>query len=112
MKQKKGGNSEVQKCAIKKIKTLYELREKVIKLFDDYSRIVSEATCKTKYGKELKILTPKQMLQRLLTALAQLKVGNTFENALSEIRQVIYSLYRAKEITKKVYNNITNSIKL
>ena len=35
MKQKKGGNSEVQKCAIKKIKTLYELREKVIKLFDD-----------------------------------------------------------------------------
>ena len=86
MKQKKGGNSEVQKCAIKKIKTFYKSREKVIKLFDDYSRIVSEATCKTKYGEELKILTPKQMLQRLLTALAQLKVGNTFENVLSEIR--------------------------
>ena len=58
------------------------------------------------------MLTPKQMLQRLLTALAQVKAGNTSENLLNEIRQIIYSLYRAKEITKKVYNNIMNSIKL
>ena len=58
------------------------------------------------------MLTPKQMLQRLLTALAQVKAGNTSENLLNEIRQIIYSLYRAKEITKKVYNNIINSIKL
>ena len=47
------------------------------------------------------------MLQRL-----QIKAGNTSENLLNEIRQIIYSLYRAKEITKKVYNNIMNSIKL
>ena len=59
-----------------------------------------------------KILTTKQMLQRLLIALAQVKAGNTSENLLNEIRQIIYSLYRAKEITKKVYNNIMNSIKL
>ena len=58
------------------------------------------------------MLTPKQMLQRLLTALAPVKAGNTSENLLNEIRQIIYSLYRAKEITKKVYNNIMNSIKL
>ena len=52
------------------------------------------------------------MLQRLPTALAQVKAGNTSEKLLNEIRQIIYSLYRAKEITKKVYNKIMNSIKL
>ena len=52
------------------------------------------------------------MLQRIPIALAQLKAGNTSENLLNEIRQVIYSLYWAKEISKKVYNNIMNSIKL
>ena len=52
------------------------------------------------------------MLQRLPTALAQVKAGNTSENLLNKIRQIIYYLYRAKEITKKVYNNIMNSRKL
>ena len=52
------------------------------------------------------------MLQRLPIALAQVKVGKTSENLLNEIRQIIYSLYQAKETTKKVYNNIMNSIKL
>ena len=50
------------------------------------------------------------MTQRLPIALAQVKAGNTSVNLLNEIRQIIYSLYRAKEITKKVYNNIINSI--
>ena len=62
--------------------------------------------------KGLKILTSKQMLQMLAIALAQVKAGNTSENLLNEIRQIIYSLYWAKEITKKVYNNIMNSINL
>ena len=52
------------------------------------------------------------MLQKLPIALAKVKAGNISENLLNEIRQVIYSLYRAKEVTKKVYNNIMNSIKL
>ena len=52
------------------------------------------------------------MLQRLPMTLAQVKAGNTFEKLLNEIRQAIYSLYRAKENTKKVCNNIMNSIKL
>ena len=52
------------------------------------------------------------MIQRLPIALAQVTAGNTSENVLNEIRQIIYSLYQAKEITKKVYNNIMNSIKL
>ena len=52
------------------------------------------------------------MLQRLPIALAQVNTGNTSENLLNEIRQIIYSLHWAKEITKNVYNNIMNSIKL
>ena len=52
------------------------------------------------------------MLQRLPIALAQVKAGSTSENLLNKIRQIIYSLYRAKEITKNVYKNIMNSINL
>ena len=52
------------------------------------------------------------MLQRLPTALTQVKARNASENLINKIRQIIYSLYQAKEITEKVYNNIMNSIKL
>ena len=61
-------------------------------------------------GKGLKILTPKQMLQRLPIALAQVKAGNNSQNLLNEIRQIIYSLYQSKEITKKVYSNLMKSL--
>ena len=67
---------------------------------------------KEKKGKGIKILTPKQMLQRLPLALAQVKAGNTSENLLNKIRQIIYSLHGEIEVTKKVYNNIVNSIKV
>ena len=60
--------------------------------------------------KGLKILTPKQMLQRLPIALAQVKAGDNSESLLNEIRQIVYSLYQSKQITKKVYNNIIKSI--
>ena len=66
---------------------------------------------KTK-GKGLKILTPKQMLQRLPIALVQVKPGNNLESLLNEIRQIVYSLYHSKQITKKVYNNIIKSINI
>ena len=52
------------------------------------------------------------MLQLLPIALAQVKAGNTSENLLNKIRQIIYFLYRAKGITKNLYNNVLNSIKL
>ena len=55
--------------------------------------------------------TPKQMLQRLPTALAQVKAGSTSENLLNEIRQIRYSLYQAKEITKNIMNSIKASYK-
>ena len=52
------------------------------------------------------------MLQRLPIALAQVKAGNTSENWLNKIGQIIYSLYQANEIAQNLYNNIVNSIKL
>ena len=50
------------------------------------------------------------MLQRLPIVLAQVKAGNNSQNLLNEIRQIIYSLYESKEITKKVYNNLIKSL--
>ena len=50
------------------------------------------------------------MLQRLPIALAQVKAGNNSENVLNEIRQIVYSLYQSKQITKKVDNSIIKSI--
>ena len=52
------------------------------------------------------------MFQRFPIALAQIKAGNNSENLLNEIRQIVYSLYQSKEITKEVYNNIIKSIKV
>ena len=50
------------------------------------------------------------MLQRLPIPLTQVKAGNNSQNLLNEIRQIAYSLYQSKEITKEVYNNIINSL--
>ena len=58
----------------------------------------------------LKILTLKEILQRLPIALAQVKAGNNSESLLNEIRQIVYSLYQSKQITKKLCNNIIKSI--
>ena len=60
--------------------------------------------------KGLKILTPKQMLSRLPITLGQLKAGNNLEKLKNEIRQLLYSLYRSKNMTKQVYNNLINYI--
>ena len=89
---------------------LYKVRNSNIEFFDDYSSMVSEAKLKTIKGTGLKILTSKQMLERLPLAPAQVKAGNNSEGLLNEIRQIVYSLYQSKEITKKVYNNIIKSI--
>ena len=89
---------------------LYKATNEAIKFYDDYSSMMSEAKYRATKGTGLKILTPKQMLQRLPIALAQAKAGNNSESLLNEIRQIVYSLYQSKEITKKVYNNIIKSI--
>ena len=61
---------------------------------------------------KLKILTHKQILQRLPIAPAQAKAGSNSEILLNEIKQIVYYLYQSKQITKKVYNNIIKSIQL
>ena len=61
-------------------------------------------------GKGFKILTPNQMLSRLPITLAQLKAGNNSEKLKNEIRQLLYSLYRSKNMTKQVYNNLIKHI--
>ena len=80
------------------------------KLPSDLARIA--CVTKVSYHSNLKILAPKEMLLRLPIALAQVKAGNTSENLLNKIRQFICSLCGAKEIIKKLYINIMNSIKL
>ena len=84
-------------------------REMVLKAFQSEIFQVSK---ESQEGEGLKILTPNQILKRLPIAYAQGKAGNNSESLLNEIRQIVYSLYRSKEITKKVYNNIINSIKV
>ena len=61
-------------------------------------------------GDGLKILTPNQMLSRLPTALAQLKAGNNSEKLENEIRQLLYSLYRPKKLTKQLYKSFIDII--
>ena len=81
-------------------------------MFNDYAKNMSRNIYYSKQGTGRKILTPKQMLQRLPIALAQIKAGNNSKNLSNEIRQIVYSLYQLKEITKKVYNNMIKSIKV
>ena len=54
--------------------------------------------------------TNHSKLKILPIALAQVKAGNNSENLLNEIRQIVYSLYQSKQITKKVYNNLIKSL--
>ena len=61
-------------------------------------------------GEGIKILIPNQMLSRLPISLAQLKAGNNSEKLKNEIRQLLYSLYRSKNMTKQVYNNLIKYI--
>ena len=106
--------SEKQSHTIKNVRNLYESRQKIINLLNDNSKIRSEVIYKSNQnetkGTGLKMLTPKQMHQRLPIALAQVKAANNSENLLNGIRKIVYSSYQSKQITKKVYNNIIKPI--
>ena len=110
-----GNKNDDQKRTLANINILFNARDNTIQFIQDYGSMILEAkrlATEEQEGKGLKILTPNQMLKRLPIALAQVKAGNNSENLLNEIRQIVYSLYRSKEITKKVYNNIINLIKV
>ena len=64
-----------------------------------------------KEGKGLKILTNKQMLNSLPILLAQIQAGNNSKKLKNELRQILYSLYRSKALTKAVYNNLIKVIR-
>ena len=62
-------------------------------------------------GSGLKILTNKQMINRLPILLAQIQAGNNSNKLKHEARQMLYSLYRSKLLTKTVYNNLIKAIR-
>ena len=98
LKQIKAEAKDKKKHSYKSTYAFYESRELILNGFRSGIFPIKETK-----GKELKTLTSKQMLQRIPITLAQVKAGNTSKNWLNEIRQqIIYSLFRAKEITKKV----------
>ena len=108
--KKIGRKTLEQEKIINDLERFYVCRQEVINFFGHYTEMLSDANYRAKQnetkGAGLKILTPKQILQRLPIALAQVKAGKNSENLLNEIRQIIYSLYQSKEITKKVCNNL------
>ena len=69
-----------------------------------------ESAAQIQQGQGLKILTPKQIIIRLPISLAQKKAGNNSEKLKNEIRQIAYSLYRSKNLSKTIYNNSINTI--
>ena len=85
--KKIGKKTLEQKEVINNLEKFYISREEVINFFRDYGKMVLDASQKSKpnetKGKELKILTPKQMLQRLPITLAQVKASNNSESLLN-----------------------------
>ena len=79
-----------------------EKPDNIIKIVDGILRFNKEK----QEGQGIKILTPNQMLSRLPISLAQLQAGNNSEKLKNEIRQLLYSLYHSKNMTKQVYNKI------
>ena len=77
------------------------------KMIDIVKRIL-ELNSKNQLGLGLKILTSNQMLSRLPISLAQLKAGNNSEKRKNEIRQLLYSLYKSKELTRNVHKSLVD----
>ena len=86
-KIRKGNKNDEQKKTLANINTLFNARNNAIKFIEDYGSVILEAKRLAKQeGTVLKILTPKQMLQRLPIVLAQIKAGNNSQNLLNEMR--------------------------
>ena len=101
-----------KKQLLANINIFFNAINNAIKFIEDYTSMILEAKRLAKQGTGLKILTPKQILQVLPIALAQIKADNNSESLLNEIRQTEYCFYQSKEITENVYNNIIKSIKV
>ena len=95
-------NEEIKKMSEAEIEI--ENPESIVKIVETILNFNEQ----NQQGKGLNILTPQQMLSKLPIALTQLKVGNNSEKFKNEIRQLLYSLYHSKNMTKRVYNNLIN----
>ena len=115
---KKKSNNLVNliKSGLSDLKNETENMNEEEKEFDEPNEIVDiveeilEFNKQNQQGQGLKILTPDQMLSRLPITLAQLKAGNNSQKLINEIRQLLYSLYRSKKLTKAIYNHLINAI--
>ena len=101
-KKEPGSVSPNQKKMRRYVKNLKDI-------FDLYN--LKSGSDTSKKGKGLDILNNKQMLNRLPILLAQIQAGNNSNKLKNEIRQILYSLYRSKVLTKTVYNNLIKSIR-
>ena len=81
----------------------------IVDLYNIYN--LKSGSDTSKKGEGLKLLTNKQMLNRLPILLAQIQAGNNSKSLKNELRQILYSLYRSKVLTKTVYNNLIKSIR-
>ena len=85
-----------------------EKADRILKIVDeiiDFNNKIQEQS-----GEGLKILTPNQMLSRLPITLARLKAGNNSEKLKNEIRQLLYSLHRSKNLQNKLYKSLIDII--
>ena len=106
VKPKNKEKKQQKEDALENLHNLFEGRERVLNVID--SKIIPTKIKGTGFSD--KLLDHSNL--KIPKVLAQVKAGNTSEKLLNEIRQVIYSLYRAKEINKRVYGNIMNSRKV
>ena len=116
-------NTNRNKDLVNVIKSrLVDLKNEIKKMSEDETEIekpdemvdivekILELNDQNQEGKGLNILTPDQTLSGLPISLAQLKVGNDSEKLKNEIIQLLYSLYRSKKLSKRIYNNLINTI--
>ena len=80
--------------------------DKILKIVEEI--LIFNRENRKQQGLGLKILIPNQMLSRLPISLAQLKAGNNSEKLKNEIRQILYSLYRSKKLTKQIYKSLVD----
>ena len=100
------GKDEVRKSVIESISKMGDKEEPI-----DIPKLESEEEAKKRIkGHGLKIMTPSQLITRLPILLAQKQAGNNSQKLNNEIRQIIYSLCRSKNLSKTLYNHMINSI--
>ena len=92
------------------IRTKFDKKKTDTTVMPELESKESAAKIRNQPGKGLKILTPDQMLSRLPISLAQLKAGNNSQKLKNEIRQLSYSLYHSKKLTKQLYKSLVNII--